>query len=225
MSSLSSISRAVRLALSAPKAVAATVACGLCVATTSAWGQAGQAAGAAPSTEDVITVTGSRLRRDTFNSVSPVQLITREQVTAAGFSSGEGIALMDEVATAILPPGTGYEWTAMSYQENIVGNQMLYVFALANLVTSFRANAPHVRLEIDRVKAESLKVPVGEVFSALSSYLGSSFVNRFNKFGLTLMVFLQADSQYRTQPRDILLLQVRTQDGQMVPIGAIAELK
>ncbi len=97
--------------------------------------------------------------------------------------------------------------------------------ALANLVTSFRANAPHVRVEVDRVKAESLKVPVGEVFTTLSSYLGSSYVNRFNKFGLTLMVFLQADSQYRTQPRDILLLQVRNQDGQMVPIGAIAELK
>src|SRR5439155_17467385 len=53
----------------------------------------------------------------------------------------------------------------------------------------------------------------------------SSYVNRFNKFGLTLMVFLQADSQYRTKPQDILLLQVRNQDGQMVPIGAIAELR
>jgi HAE1 family hydrophobic/amphiphilic exporter-1 len=97
--------------------------------------------------------------------------------------------------------------------------------ALANIVTSFRANAPHVRLEIDRVKAESLKVSVGEVFSSLSSYLGSSYVNRFNKFGLTLMVFLQADSQYRTRPQDILLLQVRNQEGQMVPIGAIAEIR
>jgi HAE1 family hydrophobic/amphiphilic exporter-1 len=97
--------------------------------------------------------------------------------------------------------------------------------ALANLVTSFRANAPHVRVEVDRIKAESLKVSVGEVFNTLSSYLGSSYVNRFNKFGLTLMVFLQAESQYRVQPRDILLLQVRNSDGQMVPIGAIAELK
>ena len=82
-----------------------------------------------------------------------------------------------------------------------------------------------MRVEIDRVKAESLKVSVGEVFSTLSSYLGSSFVNRFNKFGLSLLVFLQADSQYRTRPQDILLLQVRNIEGQMVPIGAIAELK
>jgi hydrophobic/amphiphilic exporter-1 (mainly G- bacteria), HAE1 family len=97
--------------------------------------------------------------------------------------------------------------------------------ALQNLITSFRAGAPHVRVEIDRSKAETLKVSVGEVFTTLSSYLGSSFVNRFNKFGLSLQVFLQADSPYRTRPEDILKLQVRNMDGQMVPIGALAELR
>ncbi len=97
--------------------------------------------------------------------------------------------------------------------------------ALTNLVTSFRSGAPHVRIEVDRVKAESLRVPVGDVFTTLSSYMGSSFVNRFNKFGLSLQVYIQADSQYRTRPEDILKLQVKNLDGQMVPIGAIAELK
>jgi HAE1 family hydrophobic/amphiphilic exporter-1 len=96
--------------------------------------------------------------------------------------------------------------------------------ALSNMVTSFRAGAPHVRVEIDRSKAETLKVSIGDVFSTLSSYLGSTYVNRFNKFGLTLMVFLQADSQYRTKPEDILKLQVRNIEGKMVPIGALAEL-
>jgi HAE1 family hydrophobic/amphiphilic exporter-1 len=96
--------------------------------------------------------------------------------------------------------------------------------ALSNLVTSFRSGAPHVRIEVDRVKAESLRVPVGDVFTTLSSYMGSSFVNRFNKFGLSLQVYIQADSQYRTRPEDILKLQVKNLDGQMVPIGAIAEL-
>jgi HAE1 family hydrophobic/amphiphilic exporter-1 len=97
--------------------------------------------------------------------------------------------------------------------------------ALNNLITSFRAGAPHVRVDIDRSKAETLKVSIGEVFTTLSSYLGSTYVNRFNKFGLTLQVFLQADSQYRTKPDDILKLQVRNADGQMVPIGALATLK
>ncbi len=96
---------------------------------------------------------------------------------------------------------------------------------LSNLITSFRAGAPHVRVEVDRSKAETLKVSIGEVFTTLSSYLGSTFVNRFNKFGLSLQVFLQADSPYRTKPEDILKLQVRNADGQMVPIGALATLK
>jgi len=97
--------------------------------------------------------------------------------------------------------------------------------ALSNVVTTFRSGAPHVRVEVDRVKAESLRVPVGDVFTALSSYMGSAYVNRFNKFGLSLQVYIQADSQYRTRPEDILRLQVKNLDGQMVPIGAIAELK
>jgi HAE1 family hydrophobic/amphiphilic exporter-1 len=68
-------------------------------------------------------------------------------------------------------------------------------------------------------------VSLGDVFGTLSSYLGSSYVNRFNKFGQTLMVFMQADSPYRTRPEDILKLQVRNADGQMVPIGALATLR
>jgi HAE1 family hydrophobic/amphiphilic exporter-1 len=53
---------------------------------------------------------------------------------AAGFSSGDAMKLMEEIATRTLPPGVGFEWTAMSYQEKIVGNQMIYVFALAMLL-------------------------------------------------------------------------------------------
>ena len=50
---------------------------------------------------------------------------------AQGFSSGQSISIMEQIASKTLPPGTAYEWTAMSYQEKIVGNQIYYVFALA----------------------------------------------------------------------------------------------
>jgi hydrophobic/amphiphilic exporter-1 (mainly G- bacteria), HAE1 family len=62
------------------------------------------------------------------------------------------------------------------------------------------------------------------VFSVLSSYLGSTFINQFNKFGLSLQVYAQADSQYRLRPDDLLNLYVRSRDNQMVPIGALATL-
>jgi hydrophobic/amphiphilic exporter-1 (mainly G- bacteria), HAE1 family len=97
--------------------------------------------------------------------------------------------------------------------------------ALANPLTTFRAGAPHIEVEVDRAKAESLNVAVGEVFATLSAYVGSTFVNRFNKFGQSLQVYIQADSQYRARPDDLLLLNVRSSDGKMVPIGALAQIK
>ena len=97
--------------------------------------------------------------------------------------------------------------------------------AIANPISSFRAGAPHIDVEIDRAKAETLQVQVGDVFSTLSSYLGSTYVNRFNKFGLSLQVYVQADSQFRARPEDILRLNVRSADGKMVPIGALAQLR
>jgi HAE1 family hydrophobic/amphiphilic exporter-1 len=66
---------------------------------------------------------------------------------------------------------------------------------------------------------------VGDLFATLSSYLGSSYVNQFNKFGLAFQVYVQADSPYRLHPEDILKLHVRSQDGQMVPIGALAQIQ
>jgi HAE1 family hydrophobic/amphiphilic exporter-1 len=97
--------------------------------------------------------------------------------------------------------------------------------ALQHVLTTFRADVPQVRLIVDRTKAESLRVSVGDVFSTLSSYLGSTYVNQFNKFGLALQVYVQADSPYRLHPEDILKLYVSSQDGNMVPIGSLASIE
>ena len=96
------------------------------------------------------------------------------------------------------------------------------VFARA--LTTNSAGAPHVSVTVDRARAETLRVSAGSVFSALSSYLGSTFINQFNKFGLSLQVYAQADSQFRLSPDALLSYYVRSRDNQMVPIGAIAEL-
>jgi HAE1 family hydrophobic/amphiphilic exporter-1 len=77
---------------------------------------------------------------------------------------------------------------------------------------------------VDRARAQTLRVSVGDVFSALSSYLGSTYVNQFNKFGQVFQVYVQAESQFRLQPDDLLNLYVQSSDNQMVPIGAVAHL-
>ncbi|MBV9653712.1 MAG: efflux RND transporter permease subunit, partial [Acetobacteraceae bacterium] len=96
--------------------------------------------------------------------------------------------------------------------------------SLQHLTSSFRAGVPQLQVAVDRAKAETLQVAVGDVFSTLASYLGSSYVNQFNAFGRTFQVYVQAASQYRVRPADIERLYVRSQDGQMVPIGALASV-
>lgn len=96
---------------------------------------------------------------------------------------------------------------------------------LQRLVSPFRAGTPQLRVVVDRVKAESLGVSVGDIFAALGSYLGSSYVNQFNRFGRTFQVYVQADSQFRRQPEDLLRLNVRSQSGHMVPLGALARIQ
>jgi hydrophobic/amphiphilic exporter-1 (mainly G- bacteria), HAE1 family len=95
---------------------------------------------------------------------------------------------------------------------------------LQHILTTFSPGAPHVSVTVDRARAQTLRVSVGDVFSVLSAYLGSTYVNQFNKFGQVFQVYVQADSQFRLQPDDLLNLYVQSSDNQMVPIGAVAHL-
>jgi hydrophobic/amphiphilic exporter-1 (mainly G- bacteria), HAE1 family len=97
--------------------------------------------------------------------------------------------------------------------------------ALRAIFTSFRATTPQLFLVIDRNKAETLGVTVGQVFSALESYLGSTYVTQFNKFGQVFQVYVQAESQFRMQPDDIRNLKIKTPAGQMVPLGTLLDIR
>jgi HAE1 family hydrophobic/amphiphilic exporter-1 len=96
---------------------------------------------------------------------------------------------------------------------------------LARLTSSFRPGYPQVEASVDRVKAENVNVPVGSVFDTLQAYLGSYYVNQFNKFGRTYQVYVQADSRYRLEPDDVRRLHVRNAQGQMVPLGTMTDVR
>ncbi len=96
--------------------------------------------------------------------------------------------------------------------------------ALQRVSSSFRALVPQFDVEVDRVKTQTLQVTTDQIFSTLSSYMGASYVNQFNKFGRTFQVYTQADSQSRLTARDIENMMVRNAQGNMIPIGTVTKV-
>jgi HAE1 family hydrophobic/amphiphilic exporter-1 len=95
---------------------------------------------------------------------------------------------------------------------------------LQRLMTSFRASVPQLSAPINRVKAESLGVNVGDASDALQTYLGSSYVNLFSKFGQVFQVYVQAQASSRMSIEDVRNYYVKNRSGGMVPIGTLTDI-
>jgi hydrophobe/amphiphile efflux-1 (HAE1) family protein len=96
---------------------------------------------------------------------------------------------------------------------------------LQGLFNSSRANTPWLYLDIDRSKCMALGVQVSDVFNTLQIYLGSFYVNNFNEFGRTWQVNVQGDQNFRNRVPDILQLQVRNNQGQMIRLGSLMDVR
>jgi hydrophobe/amphiphile efflux-1 (HAE1) family protein len=96
---------------------------------------------------------------------------------------------------------------------------------LQGLFNSSRTNTPWLYLDIDRTKCMALGVQVSDVFSTLQIYLGSFYVNNFNEFGRTWQVNVQGEQNFRNQVPDILMLQVRNNQGQMIRLGSLMDVR
>jgi multidrug efflux pump subunit AcrB len=96
---------------------------------------------------------------------------------------------------------------------------------LQGLFTSFRADTPWLDLDIDRTQAMSMGVSMSEVFNALQVYLGSLYVNDFNRFGRTWQVNVQATAWARQQVDNLRQVKLRNDQGQMVSLGTLCQVK
>ncbi|TEA71862.1 efflux RND transporter permease subunit [Allopusillimonas ginsengisoli] len=90
--------------------------------------------------------------------------------------------------------------------------------------SSYQINVPQLDVDLDRVKAKQLGVPISNVFDTMQIYLGSLYVNDFNRFGRVYQVRAQADAPFRSQPEDILRLKTRNRDGEMVPLSSLVHV-
>lgn len=96
---------------------------------------------------------------------------------------------------------------------------------LVGLFNGFRARTPQLYVDIDRTKVKTMGVELSSVFDSLQAYLGSYYVNDFNRFGRTWQVNVQADAQFRTDQNVVRQLKVRNADGDMVPLGSVADVQ
>jgi multidrug efflux pump len=96
---------------------------------------------------------------------------------------------------------------------------------LAGLFSSFDINVPQIDAHVDREKAKTFGIPLSDVFDTMQVYLGSLYVNDFNRFGRTYQVNVQAESPYRLHPEDIVHLRTRNSAGEMIPLGSIVSVR
>jgi len=96
---------------------------------------------------------------------------------------------------------------------------------LTGVFSSFDINVPQIDSHVDREKAKTYGIPLGDVFDTMQVYLGSLYVNDFNRFGRTYQVNVQAESPYRLEPEDISHLRTRNLAGEMVPLGSVVKIK
>src|SRR5437867_2728677 len=96
---------------------------------------------------------------------------------------------------------------------------------LGGVFSTFTVNVPQLDADIDRVKAKQQGVPLQNLFETMQIYLGSLYVNDFNRFGRTYQVIAQADAPFRDRPEDLTRLKTRNAQGQMVPLGTLVKVK
>ncbi len=96
---------------------------------------------------------------------------------------------------------------------------------LVSLVSVFRANVPQLYVNLNRVESMTKEVGLKDFFDTLRIYLGSLYVNDFNKFGRTWQVIVQADHHFRNRVDGVRRLKVRNAEGAMVPLGALADIE
>lgn len=141
---------------------------------------------------------------------------TPPPIDGLGVSGGFQLEVLDRA-------GVGYQ-QLQAVAEDLVstGNSQT---RLRGLSSTFRANAPQLFVDIDREKARSLGVPLASIFGTLQAQLGSAYVNDFTYNNRSYQVRVQAESAFRATPAAIAKLDVRSESGEMVPLGALLRVE
>ena len=136
-------------------------------------------------------------------------------ILGLGQGSGYSLYVQDRA-------GLGYG--ALQTAINTLSGAVMQTPGMQYPISSYQANVPQLDVQVDRDKAKAQGVSLTDLFSTLQTYLGSSYVNDFNRFGRTWRVMAQADGEFRDSLEDIANLRTRNDRGEMVPIGSMVHI-
>src|SRR5262245_34570355 len=163
-------------------------------------------------------VIASQLRARLRQEVPDARVLVFSPPAVRGIGNAGGFKLMVEATGEV-------NYDALQARADSLAAKANRQPGLVGVFNGFRARTPQLDVQIDRVKAKAMGVALSDVFDALQGYLGSYYVNDFNRFGRTWQVNVQADAPFRTDAETIRQLKVRNADGDMVPLGAVAEVR
>jgi multidrug efflux pump len=96
---------------------------------------------------------------------------------------------------------------------------------LAQVTSTYNASSQQLRIDVDRERAETLGVPVQDVYTAMQTMFGSLYVSQFSKFSRLFQVIVQAEPMYRLKPEDLAQIYVRSRSGAMVPLKSVVRAR
>jgi HAE1 family hydrophobic/amphiphilic exporter-1 len=117
-----------------------------------------------------------------------------------------------------------FDYTKLQYVTDMVNGDANTQSGIQNVFSTYRALAPQLTVDIDRTKARALGVSIDDANATLQTYLGSSYVNLFTKYGQVFPVYVQADANARMTPQQVENYNIRNNEGQMVPLGTMASI-
>jgi len=153
-----------------------------------------------------------------FAVIEQARIVVFPPPPIQGIGNAAGFAMQLELRDG------SFDLTKLQTTTNTVVKDAQTQSGLQRVTSSFRSTVPQLKVEVDRAKAETLQVSIDDVFATLGAYLGSSYVDQFNKFGRVFQVYVQADSRFRLRQQDIEQLPVRNKQGAIIPIGTMVHI-
>ena len=164
--------------------------------------------------EDRVFAVARRVNAEAFKTIPEGRVVAIAPPSVPGMGSVGGLEF-------ILQDTLGRSAAELNDMLNIVVVEANQRRQLNNVFSTYRANVPQYFIDVDRVKAKNLGVPLSEVFNTLQAQMGSLYINDFNMFGQTYQVIMQAESRFRSDLEDLEQFHVRSNRGEMVPLSTL----